>query len=76
MSDAKIVSARIPLEILEKIDQVASDRGKKRGAVVREALEYYLEEWAQYGVALARLKNPLDKVLSEKDFFDELGWDI
>jgi len=76
MSDSKVVSARIPLGIAEAIDQVASERGQKRAIVVKEALEYYLEEWAQYSIALARFKNPLDKVLSEKEFLNELGWDI
>jgi predicted DNA-binding protein len=76
MQSAKVFSTRIPVEVADAIDRVAKDRGRHRGAVVREALEYYLEEWAQYCVALDRLQDPRDDVMNEADFLAELGWNI
>jgi len=46
------------------------------GNMIREALEYYLENRADYEVALDRLKDASDKVLSEKELLDELEWKI
>lgn len=72
----KVLSMRLPEEILEGIEEIAHERRRKRGDVIREALEYYLENWADYQIALDRLKDASDKVLSEKEFIDELGWKI
>ena len=72
----KVLSMRLPEEILEGIEEIAHERRRKRGDVIREALEYYLENWADYQIALDRLKDASDKVLSQKEFIDELGWKI
>ncbi|MCK9265259.1 MAG: ribbon-helix-helix protein, CopG family [Deltaproteobacteria bacterium] len=72
----KVLSMRLPEEILESIEEIAHERKRSRGDVIREAIEYYLENWADYQIALDRLKDASDKVLSEKEFLDELGWDI
>jgi RHH-type transcriptional regulator, rel operon repressor / antitoxin RelB len=72
----KVLSIRLPEDILEGIEEIAHECRRKRGDVIREALEYYLENWADYQIALDRLKDASDKVLSEKEFLDEFGWKI
>ena len=72
----KVLSMRLPEEILDGIEEIAHERRRKRGDVIREALEYYLENRADYEVALDRLKDASDKVLSEKELLDELEWKI
>jgi len=72
----KTISARLPLKMISLIDEVAEERKRKRGEVLRDALEIYLENWADYQIAMDRLKDSQDEILNEKEFLEELGWDI
>jgi predicted DNA-binding protein len=72
----KTISARLSLEMISSIEEVAAERKRKTGDIVRDALELYLDRWADYQIAIERLKDPQDAILSEKEFLDELGWDI
>ena len=72
----KTISARLPLNMISSIEEVAVERKRKRGDIVRDALEIYLDTWADYQIAMERLKDAQDEILSEKEFLGELGWDI
>ncbi|MCX6564272.1 MAG: DNA-binding protein [Candidatus Aminicenantes bacterium] len=72
----KTISARLPLKVISSIEEVAAERKRKRGDIVRDALEIYLDTWADYQIAMERLKDAQDEILSEKEFLGELGWDI
>ena len=72
----KTISARLPLDMISSIEEIADARKRKRGDVVRDALEIYLDTWADYQIAMERLKDAQDEILSEKEFLDELGWDV
>jgi predicted DNA-binding protein len=72
----KTISARLPIGMITSIEEVAAERKRKRGDVVREALEIYLDTWADYQIAMERLKDAQDEILGEKEFLDDLGWDI
>ena len=72
----KTISARLPLNMISSIEEVAAERKRKRGDIVRDALDVYLDTWADYQIAMERLKDAQDEILSEKEFFSELGWDI
>jgi len=72
----RTISARLPLDMISSIEEIAAERNRKRGDVVRDALEIYLEIWADYQIAMERLKDAQDSILSEREFLDELGWDV
>jgi len=72
----KTISARLPLKMISSIEEVAAERKRKRGDIVRDALEIYLDTWADYQIAMERLKDAQDEILNEKEFLSELGWDI
>jgi len=72
----KTISARLPMTMISSIEEVAAERNRKRGDIVRDALEIYLDTWADYQIAMERLKDAQDAILSEKEFLEELGWDI
>ena len=72
----KTISARLPLNMISSIEEVAAERKRKRGDIVRDALEIYLDTWADYQIAMERLKDAQDEILNEKEFLSELGWDI
>ena len=69
---AQIVTARFPESVVEALDQVAAARRRSRAEILREAVDLYLEEWADYQTALDRLQNPSDRVLTWEQLLSEL----
>ena len=72
----KTISARLPIKLISSIEEVAEARKRNTNEIVRDALEIYLETWADYQIAVERLKDAQDEILSEKEFISELGWDV
>jgi predicted DNA-binding protein len=72
----KTISARLPMKMISSIEEIAEARKRNTNEIVRDALEIYLETWADYQIAVERLKDAQDEILSEKEFLDELGWNI
>jgi predicted DNA-binding protein len=61
-----IITARVPDEMAESLDAAAAVLKRSRAAVVRQALEQYLEDFDDQSVGLDRLRDSADPVL---------GWD-
>ncbi|HOB54186.1 MAG TPA: ribbon-helix-helix protein, CopG family [Acidobacteriota bacterium] len=76
MPKNKVLSARLPAGVVDGLEAVARERKRNRGEIVREALEIYLDTWADYQIAIERLGDPTDPVQTEREFLDELGWDL
>ena len=61
------VTARLPEELVEKADRAASRLNRSRAQLLRQALEYYLEDFEDLRLALDRLNDPADPVLNWED---------
>jgi RHH-type rel operon transcriptional repressor/antitoxin RelB len=61
------MSVRIPDPLAKELDQVAKSTERSRSYHVQKALEFYLEEQADLQIALDRLRNVKDPVISLKD---------
>ena len=61
------VTARLPDDLVEKADRAASRLNRSRAQLLRQALEYYLEDFEDLRLALDRLNDPADPVLDWKD---------
>jgi RHH-type rel operon transcriptional repressor/antitoxin RelB len=57
------VSARLPEELVRGIDEAARSLHRSRAEVIRQAIEYYLEDVHDLRAALQRLQDPADPVL-------------
>ncbi len=57
------ISASVPAELLEAVDRAAGELGRSRADIVRQALERYLEDFADLAFAGERLRDPADPVL-------------
>lgn len=57
------VTARLPDEIVHALDAAASQLGRSRAEIIRQAVERYLEDFDDLSVAIERLRNPNDPVL-------------
>ena len=61
------VTARLPEELVEQADRAASQLNRSRAQLLRQALEYYLEDFEDLRLALDRLNDPADPVLDWED---------
>lgn len=57
------ITARLPEELVDAIDAAARRLQRSRSDLVRQALEYYLEDLEDLRLGLERLQDPGDPVL-------------
>ncbi len=70
---AVAVSLRLPDDIAKALDELARATERSRTYVIRKALEKYLAESADYQVALDRLRDKDDPVISAAELRRRLG---
>ena len=61
------VSARLPEELVREIDRAARRLKRSRAELIRQAIEYYLEDLEDLRLALERLQDPADPLLDWED---------
>ena len=70
------VTARLPDDLVARADGAASRLNRSRAQLLRQALEYYLDDFEDLRLALDRLNDPADAVLDWQDVrADLLGQD-
>ena len=57
------ITARLPEELVREIDEAAAHLRRSRAQVVRQAIEYYLDDLEDLKLGLDRLQDPADPVL-------------
>jgi len=67
------VSVRLPDSVARKLGRVAKETERSRSFVVQKAVEAYLEDFADLQVALDRLRDTSDAVVSSEDMRKSLG---
>ncbi|NQT66949.1 MAG: DNA-binding protein [Actinobacteria bacterium] len=70
---SKIITIRLPEEVSEKLDDLSLEIRRKKSFIIKSALEQYLNEYADYQIALDRLKDKQDKIITSEDLRKELG---
>ncbi len=66
------ITARVPDSLVEALDAAAAELKRSRAALVRQALERYLEDYDDLSVAIERLRDPSDPVLDWDKVRNEL----
>ena len=61
------VTARLPDELVEQIDLAAKQLNRSRSQVLRQAVEYYLDDFEDLRLSIERLKDPADPILDWED---------
>ena len=67
------VSVRLPDDIARNLEDLAKTIERPKTYVIRKAIEEYLKEYADYLIALERLNNKDDKIISDKEMMELLG---
>ena len=65
MSEA--VSVRLPEDVAKRLDELARSLDRPKTYIVTKALREYLEEYEDYLIALHRLNDKDDKIISGKE---------
>jgi len=69
-----IISTRLQDDLYKMLEGIAEVRHRKLSEIVQEALSFYLEEHANYQIALDRLNNHTDEIIDENELKKRLGW--
>ncbi len=67
------VSIRLPDEILNKLDDLAKTLERSKTYIIRKAIDSYLQEYADYLVALERLRDKDDEIISTEEMRERLA---
>jgi transposase len=66
------ITARLSDELVASLDAAAAELRRTRAEVVRQAIEYYLEDFEDLNLALQMLRDPADAVLDWETVKNEL----
>jgi len=67
------ISIRLPKVLADQIDSIAKETERPRSFIIQKALESYMEDYADLQVALDRLHDRTDPVISGKELRKSLG---
>jgi RHH-type transcriptional regulator, rel operon repressor / antitoxin RelB len=67
------ISVRLPKDLAKRLDGIAKETDRPRSFIVQKAIEAYLEDVADFQIALDRLHDTADAVVSPLDVRKSLG---
>jgi RHH-type rel operon transcriptional repressor/antitoxin RelB len=67
------ISIRLPDELAKKLDGIARETERPRSYIIQKALESYIEDYADLQIALDRLHNKTDGIITGKELRKSLG---
>ncbi|HOE26136.1 MAG: ribbon-helix-helix protein, CopG family [Candidatus Aureabacteria bacterium] len=68
-----MISIRLPEDLARALAHIAEETERPRSFHVQKALEGYIEDFADVQIALDRLRDHKDPVISSRDFRKSLG---
>ena len=67
------ISIRLPDELAEHLKGIAKETDRPRSYIIQKAIEVYLEDYSDLQVALDRLRDKADAVITSKEMRKSLG---
>ena len=62
-----MISLRLPEKIISQLEAVAAITDRSKSYIIKKAIEHYLEEYADYQIAMDRLHDKDDKIVTSKE---------
>lgn len=66
------ISARLPDELVRRVDEAARRLRRSRAQMIRTAVEYFMDDVEDLRLGLERLQDPSDSVLDWDEVKDDL----
>jgi predicted DNA-binding protein len=70
---ATSITVRVPDNLVDQLDELAVTLERSRAYLVKKAMEMYLSEYADYLIALERLRDKDDDIVSSQEMKNLLG---
>jgi RHH-type rel operon transcriptional repressor/antitoxin RelB len=67
------ISVRLPKELSDQLDSIAKETERPRSYIIQKALESYIDDYADLQVALDRLQDKTDPIVTSKELRKPLG---
>ena len=67
------LSVRLPEKLATALDKVSKETERPKSFHIQKALEMYFEERADLQIALDRLNDPTDPIISIDEMRDQIG---
>lgn len=67
------ISIRLPDELAQEIDHIAEETERSRSFHIQKALESYVEDFADLQIALDRLRDQKDPIITGRELRKSLG---
>ena len=68
-----IISLRLDEEIANQLEDIAKTTDRSKSHLIREAIEQYVAEYADYQIALDRLNDLHDEIISSREMRELLA---
>lgn len=67
------ISLRLQDDTFEKLNKLCHELERNKSYIIKKALEQYIDSYADCQIALDRLRNKDDKILSSDEMRNRLG---
>lgn len=67
------ISIRLPEDVLQEVDALAEMTDRSRTYIIKKAISEYLRESSDYLIALERLTDKDDRIISGRELRERLG---
>jgi len=67
-----VINFRLPGILAKKLNSVCTEIERPKSFIIRKALEQYIDEFADYQIALDRLHDKDDPIISAKDLAKQI----
>jgi RHH-type rel operon transcriptional repressor/antitoxin RelB len=67
------ISIRLPDELAEQLKGIVKETERPRSYIIQKAIEAYIEDYADLLIALERLRDKADPVITGKELRKSLG---
>jgi RHH-type transcriptional regulator, rel operon repressor / antitoxin RelB len=68
-----LISLRLPENLLKPLNKLSHDSERPRTYLIKKAVENYLDEYQDYRIAVERLHDKNDEVISPSELRKRLG---
>ena len=67
------ISVRLPENLASRLDNISKETERSRSFIIQKALESYIEDYAELQIALDRLHDKGDEIVSSKEMRKSLA---
>lgn len=68
-----VISVRLSKELSDELENISKETERPRSYIIQKALESYIEDYADLQIALDRLHDKSDRVISSQEMRKSLG---